>query len=42
MDNKITVEPLSSMTTSMWEFRTLVAGIKLNIFEFNAKKINSK
>lgn len=33
MENKITLEPLSSITTSMWKFRTLTAGIKLNVFD---------
>ena len=38
MENKITIEPISSITTSMWKFRTLVAGVKLNIFEFTKEK----
>ena len=33
MENKITIAPLSSITTSMWKFRTLAAGIKLNVFD---------
>ncbi len=33
MENKITIAPLSSITTSMWKFRTLTAGIKLNVFD---------
>ena len=33
MEHQITIAPLSSMTTSMWKFRTLAAGIKLNVFD---------
>lgn len=33
MENEITIAPLSSITTSMWKFRTLAAGIKLNVFD---------
>jgi len=33
-EEKLTPEPLAKLTTSMWAFRTLVAGLKLNIFEY--------
>jgi len=33
MENKINIAPLAELTTSLWKFRTLVAAIKLNIFD---------
>ena len=32
MDNEITIEPISSITTSLWTFRVLTAAVKLNVF----------
>lgn len=37
MPNKITNEPIAKLTTSLWAFRVLVAGLKLNIFSIVAK-----
>lgn len=33
MEDKITIEPISSLTTNMWKFRVLAAAIKLNVFD---------
>lgn len=33
MENKITIEPISSITTNLWKFRVLSAAIKLNVFD---------
>ncbi|MFA6422302.1 MAG: methyltransferase [Candidatus Buchananbacteria bacterium] len=38
MDDQITPEPLKKLTTSMWAFWTLLAGVKLNIFEYTMEK----
>ena len=42
MTKEITQEPLAKLTTSMWEFRTLVASIKLNIFECIKEKSTAR
>ncbi len=34
MDKEITQKPLAKLTTNMWAFRTLVASIKLDVFEY--------
>lgn len=33
MDNKITIEPISLITTNLWKFRILSVAIKLNVFD---------
>ena len=33
MNNKITIEPISSMTTNLWKFRVLAAAVKLGVFD---------
>ncbi len=40
MKDKITTEPISSLANNLWKFRTLVAAIKLNIFDLTEEKIN--
>lgn len=42
MAKEITQEMLAKLTTNMWVFRTLVAGVKLNIFEYVKEKSTAK
>ena len=37
MPNKITNEPITKLTTGLWQFRVLVAGLKLDIFSVVSK-----